>query len=78
MLLQLTARGSGTSGYVQSNRFNLRGGGGQSAAMSRPADLSAPVGNANKQPNPDILEHARKREIDLKVAELEDKLDEEG
>lgn len=77
MLLQLTARGSGTSGYVQSNRFNLRGG-SQSAAMSRPADLSAPVGNANKQPNQDILEHARKRDIELKVAELEDKLDEEG
>lgn len=76
-MLQLTARGSGTSGYVQSNRFNLRGG-AQSAAMSRPADLAAPVGNSNKQPNQDILEHARKREIELKVAELEDQLDEDG
>lgn len=46
--------------------------------MSRPADLAAPVGNSNKAPNQDILEHARKREIELKVAELEDQLDEDG
>ena len=73
----LTARGSGTSGYVQTNKFNLRGG-PQSAAASRPADLAAPVGNASRQPNRDILEHAKKREIELKLLELQDDLEEQG
>lgn len=73
----LTARGSGTSGYVQTNKFNMRGG-QQSAALSRPADLAEPVGNANRQPNKDILEHAKKREIELKLLELQDDLEEQG
>ncbi len=73
----LTARGSGTSGYVQTNRFNLRSG-PQSAALSRPADLSAPVGGSQKQPNREILEHAKKRDIELKLLQLQDDLEEQG
>ncbi len=72
----LTARGSGTSGYVQSNRFNMRSG--PQSAASRPADLAAPVGPSNKQPNKDILEHAKKREIELKLLELQDELEDQG
>ena len=48
------------------------------AAASRPADLAAPVGNASRQPNRDILEHAKKREIELKLLELQDDLEEQG
>lgn len=70
----LTARGSGTSGYVSTNKFNLRGpprtGGG-------PVALDA-EGPKQKKANQDIIEHNRKREIEAKVFELQDQLEEDG
>lgn len=67
----LTTRGTGTSGYVQTNRFNLRGPPPQHRDAS--GDDNGP---SHKQPNKDILEHNRKREIELEVetmrAQLED------
>lgn len=63
-------RGSGTSGYVQGNKFNLRGP-PQGAFRDRDED-----GPTVKQPNAAILEHNRKRELELAVevmrAQLED------
>lgn len=72
-----TPRGSGTSGYVQRN-----------LAYQRPRDLSAPYlprGGADadslrhrlRQPDKGLLEHDRKREVEVKVFELRDKLEEE-
>lgn len=81
-----TPRGSGTSGHVTTNSFNLRGGrggggggrgghggdgrgrgrgGGGPPARARPAD-------------PAILEHNRRRAIEVKLAELADALEEQG
>ncbi|KAH8716882.1 cwf21 domain-containing protein [Phaeosphaeriaceae sp. PMI808] len=69
-----TPRGSGTSGYVQKNR-----------SLLRPRDKVAPYpkdwDNAKhrpRQPDAEILEHEAKREIEVKVFELRDKLEEEG
>lgn len=67
-------RGSGTSGYVQGSKFNLRGpprtqhGDGLGDAKPPP----------KRTPNLDILEHNRKREIELQVEMLRDELEGEG
>ncbi|XP_006279048.2 serine/arginine repetitive matrix protein 2, partial [Capsella rubella] len=72
-----TARGSGTNGYVQTNKF-----------LVRPRTGGKPVGKGfeddqgtaglSKKPNKAILEHDRKRQIHLKLAILEDKLADQG
>ncbi len=72
----LTARGSGTSGYVQTNKFNLRGGPPQTAHSRQEVDRDA--GPAVKQPNLDILEHNRRREIEVKLYEYEAELEDQG
>ena len=64
-------RGSGTSGHVQANKFNLRGPPPQ--RHDGPGDAKPPP---KRKANQDILEHNRKREIELQVevmrAQLED------
>lgn len=69
-----TPRGSGTSGYVQKNR-----------SLLRPRDKAAPypkewdqAKHRPRQPDAAILEHEAKREIEVKVLELRDRLEEEG
>lgn len=70
-----TPRGSGTSGYVQRN-----------LAHFRPRDMAAPYAPRDsdnlrhkpRQPDQGLLEHDRKREVEVKVFELRDKLEEEG
>lgn len=69
-----TPRGSGTSGYVQRNLSHLK-----------PRDNAAPYPQAveelklrQRQPDKGIIEHERKREIEVKVFELRDQLEEEG
>ena len=69
-----TPRGSGTSGYVQKNR-----------SLLRPRDKAAPypkdweqAKHRPRQPDAEILEHEAKREIEVKVFELRDKLEEDG
>ena len=73
-----TARGSGTNGYVQTNKFNLR---------NRPRHVDYKeldkidadrTKNFNRKGNEEILEHNRKREIEMKLFELRDQLEEEG
>lgn len=68
-----TPRGSGTSGYVQRN-----------LAQVRPRDYAAPypkdrdsMRHKQRQPDKAILEHDRKREIEVKVFDLRDQLEEE-
>ncbi len=62
----LTPRGTGTSGHIQNNKFNIRHG--------PPNRLRAPdeqrAGEGNK--------HNAKRELELKVAEEQAKLEDEG
>jgi len=69
-----TPRGSGTSGFVQRNR-----------AFIRPRDYAAPypqdldkIRPKHREPDKDILEHEAKREIEVKVLELRDQLEDEG
>ncbi|KAI1082201.1 cwf21-domain-containing protein [Whalleya microplaca] len=69
-----TPRGSGTSGYVQRNLAHLK-----------PRDRAAPYNrdldnfkHRQRQPDKEILEHDRKREVEVKVFELRDQLEDEG
>lgn len=68
-----TPRGSGTSGYVQRN-----------LAQVRPRDYGAPypkdrdsMRHRQRLPDKAILEHDRKREVEVKVFDLRDQLEEE-
>lgn len=67
----LTPRGSGTSGYVTTNKFNLRPG---AAHRVDHRDSRGDAGPQQRQPNKGILDHNRKREIELEIAKLEEQL----
>ncbi|EYU30466.1 hypothetical protein MIMGU_mgv1a0233651mg, partial [Erythranthe guttata] len=67
-----TPRGSGTTGHVQSNRFSVR-----PPANNSGADPTKGLVTAGK-PNKEILEHDRKRQIQLKLLVLEEKLIDQG
>ncbi|KAF2478876.1 cwf21 domain-containing protein [Neohortaea acidophila] len=69
-----TPRGSGTSGYVQSNKAHLRV---RDPIQPYPKDFDA-IKHKQRQPDQEILEHDRKREVEVKVFELRDKLEDEG
>ncbi|KAI6798411.1 Pre-mRNA-splicing factor [Hortaea werneckii] len=69
-----TPRGSGTSGYVQRNLSHLKP---RDSAQPYPKDYDT-IKNRQRQPDKEILEHDRKREIEVKVFELRDKLEDEG
>lgn len=69
-----TPRGSGTSGYVQRNLAHIRPR--DSGAPYPPRDLDS-LKHRQRQPDKGILEHDRKREVEVKVFELRDKLEEE-
>ena len=71
-----TPRGLGTNGYIHSNTFFVR---------PKPARVEGKgfeegqgTGGVTKKANQDILEHDRKRQIELKLALLEDTLVEQG
>ena len=65
-------RGSGTSGHVQTNKFNLRG------PPPPKRDRDQTRGPGERQPNAAILEHNRKREIEVKVELMRDELEDQG
>ncbi|RMZ67115.1 hypothetical protein GMOD_00000994 [Pyrenophora seminiperda CCB06] len=69
-----TPRGSGTSGYVQKNRSLLRP---RDKLQPYPKDWES-AKHRPRQPDAQILEHEAKREIEVKVLELRDKLEDEG
>jgi serine/arginine repetitive matrix protein 2 len=68
----LTPRGSGTSGYVTGNKFNLRG----PPPQQRREDEDR--GPTQRKPNADILEHNRKREVELEVEVMRAQLEDDG
>jgi len=71
-----TPRGSGTSGYVQRNLSHLKPrDNGAGAPYNKDFDL---LQHRQRQPDKEILEHDRKRQIEVKVFELRDKLEDEG
>ncbi|TWU72612.1 RNA-splicing factor [Metarhizium rileyi] len=68
-----TPRGSGTSGYVQRNLAHLKP---RDHGAPYPKDLDS-LRHKQRQPDKGILEHDRKRQIEVKVFDLRDKLEEE-
>ncbi|KAG2598958.1 pre-mRNA-splicing factor cwc-21-like [Panicum virgatum] len=76
-----TPRGSGTSGHVQASKF-----------LAKPRPSSSAVGGGGtpdlprtgsglegmRKPNKDILEHDRKRQVELRLLVLRDALEEQG
>ena len=70
-----TPRGSGTNGYVQRSLANIRRK--PHAPYARDYGFDQPQTKQRKA-NPEIMEHDRKRDIELKCLELQDKLEEEG
>ncbi|KAL9105460.1 MAG: hypothetical protein Q9227_009369 [Pyrenula ochraceoflavens] len=69
-----TPRGSGTSGYVQRNLSALKPR-DQSYGQPYPDPKDLP---RQRKPDKDILEHDRQREIEVKVFDLRDRLEDEG
>ncbi|RKO87167.1 cwf21 domain-containing protein, partial [Blyttiomyces helicus] len=72
-----TARGSGTNGYVQRNLSSLRVG---PRRDFRTEDFSSDARGppAVRKPNQEILEHDRKRAVEVKCIELQARLEDEG
>ncbi|KAL2145142.1 hypothetical protein VTI28DRAFT_7892 [Corynascus sepedonium] len=77
-----TPRGSGTSGYVQRNLAHMKPRDMAAPYPPRGSDANGigggPRHNKPRQPDKGLLEHDRKREVEVKVFELRDKLEEEG
>lgn len=71
-----TPRGSGTSGYVQRNLAHIRPR--DSGAPYPPRDGPDAPKHRQRLPDKGILEHDRKRAVEVKVLELRDELEDEG
>jgi cwf21 domain len=69
-----TPRGSGTSGYVQRNLAHLKP---RDNFKPYPTNLEN-LKHRQRRPDKEILEHDRKRDIEVKVFELRDRLEDEG
>ena len=75
-----TPRGSGTSGYVQRNYAAVRPKRKDGRQDPEKAFGSDTLLHARQQrtPNADILQHQQKRAIELKCAELDEKMESQG
>lgn len=73
-----TPRGSGTNGYVQRNLSTVRAKRPREDRASDEKDRERLDNQLNRQPNADILEHQRKRQLEVKCAELQDMMEEQG
>lgn len=72
-----TPRGSGTNGYVQRNWATVKKA--KDKVNYRTEDEIEKIDSAgNRQPNSEILDHERKRKIEVKCIELEEVLEEQG
>lgn len=72
-----TPRGSGTNGHVQRN-WALVKPQQKEKNYKTESELAVLDAASNKQPNKDILDHERKRKIELKCAEFGEILEEQG
>lgn len=73
-----TPRGSGTSGYIQKNLSTVR-------RVKRPHEKDDPErdvqrleASLSRPPNKEILDHRRKREIEVKCLERREQLEDKG
>lgn len=72
-----TVRGSGTNGYVQRN-LSFVNSKKERVEYRRDEDLQKLEQMNTKKPNKEILEHQRKRQIELKCMELQDVMEDQG
>ncbi len=72
-----TPRGSGTSGYVQRNLSHFRPRDGPSSSYYSDNQQHQRQEHRQRQPDQQILNHDRLREIESKVYDLRDKLEDE-
>jgi len=72
-----TARGSGTNGYVQRNWAAIKKVKDQTSFKTE-EELAKIDSAANRQPNQELLDHDRKRKVELKCIELEQSLEDQG
>eukprot|EP00039_Didymoeca_costata_P033391 m.42115 g.42115 ORF g.42115 m.42115 type:complete len:222 (-) comp9847_c0_seq1:24-689(-) len=72
-----SARGSATNGYVQRNFALVRYKRGKDEEY-KDEDAARTERHFSRKANPELLEHQRKRDIELKCAELEEKMEEQG
>ncbi|KAM7493583.1 hypothetical protein LguiB_028192 [Lonicera macranthoides] len=74
-----TPRGSGTNGYIQGNKFFVRPKSNKVLVDSgKGFEAGQGTAGVSRKANKDILEHDRKRQIQLKLVVLEDKLVDQG
>ncbi|XP_073136126.1 uncharacterized protein [Henckelia pumila] len=74
-----TARGSGTNGFVQTNKFFIKPRTDKIVMdSSKGFDSDQGIAGVTRKPNQDILEHDRKRKIQLKLLVLEEMLIDQG
>ena len=72
-----TARGSGTNGHVQRNWAFVRSGKKDNNYRSE-EDIKKLDAQLNRPPNREILDHDRKRKIEVKCIEFEEILEKQG
>ncbi|KAI8809316.1 cwf21 domain-containing protein [Cladochytrium replicatum] len=72
-----TTRGSGTNGYVQRNLSTLRSQ-PQRVEFSRDEKKGSERSFTERKPDPDILLHNKKRQIEVQCLELRDELEGQG
>lgn len=72
-----TPRGTGTNGFVQRN-FAFVKKHKENVNYATEEDLRKLEKNAHKTPSQDILEHERKRGIEVKLLEYRDEMEEQG
>ncbi|QDZ23382.1 cwf21 domain-containing protein [Chloropicon primus] len=73
-----TARGSGTSGHVQENKFSDRRRRSGVGNRDWRSGASRAEPSIRRKPNEDLLEHERKRKIEVELFKLRDDLEDEG
>lgn len=73
-----TARGSGTNGHVQRNFAFVRQTKKDNVNYRTEEDIAKLDMQTNRQPNLEILDHERKRKIEVKCAEFEEVLEGQG
>jgi serine/arginine repetitive matrix protein 2 len=72
-----TARGSGTNGYVQRNMAFVRPR-KDKVSYKTEEEIAKSEALLNREPNLEILEHERKRKIELKCMELQELMEDQG
>ncbi|XP_067642683.1 SRRM2 protein homolog rsr-2 isoform X2 [Eurosta solidaginis] len=73
-----TPRGSGTNGHVQRNWAFVRPGKKDNTNYRSEEDIKKLDATLNRPPNKEILDHDRKRKIEVKCIEFEEILEKQG